>query len=207
MFSVCKFPSAPLTESLVHAALTSLSDSIIVTGAPPPTPSRLLQWSSYDHLDHERTLCNSGTVLASSYIIRKSLIRKHFLHRVLSVYITKYPYSTIGAAVPRTWDLDIAWADELDDLFADELWDLAHKLEDTSGTPRWYILKPGMADRGIGIRLFDTKQALRAIFDAFDETSEGDAETGTQDIVTSQLRHFVIQVLPRFCRFAASLTS
>jgi hypothetical protein len=71
------------------------------------------------------------------------------------------------------------------------LWDLGKELENSSAN--WWILKPGMADRGMGIRLFNSKDALRQIFEDFDSYSEDDEESST-GVVTSQLRHFVIQV-------------
>ena len=59
-----------------------------------------------------------------------------------------------------------------------------------------------MADRGMGIRLFHSKKDLQQIFESFEEDSDGSDDDGPSgrtdgsatDIVTSQLRHFVIQV-------------
>ena len=74
---------------------------------------------------------------------------------------------------------------------------------------QWMILKPGMADRGMGLRLFHTKEELEAIFqefeDADDDDEDGD-EVDEQDeagtgIATSQLRHFVIQVIAPATKF------
>jgi tubulin---tyrosine ligase len=192
MLAFVSFPGAPLTESLIRNALTKLDESIVVTDEVPPSATTLLQYCGYDHLDHELTHSRPETVLASSYTIRKSLIRKHFLHRATSLYIAKHPGCILAAGVPRTWDIDIAWADELDDQFADELWDLGAMLDDSPG--QWYILKAGMADRGNGIRIFDSKEALRTIFEEFDERSDTESDSGAQELVTSQLRHFVIQV-------------
>jgi hypothetical protein len=92
----------------------------------------------------------------------------------------------------RTWELEISFADELDEMWADELWELGTELDDPG---KWWILKPGMADRGMGIRLFNTKMALHKIFEEFEGNSEDEQEdsSGTT-VVTSQLRHFVIQV-------------
>lgn len=198
MLAFVSFPGAPLTESLVHNALKKLDNSIIITDTSPLAASNWLQYCSYDFLDHELTYSNPKAVLASSYTIRKSLIRKHYLHRAISLYVAKQPESILTSSVPRSWDIEITWADELDDLFGDELWDLAAMLDNCTG--RWYILKAGMADRGNGIRLFDSRQTLRAIFDEFDEQSDTESQDGTQDIVTSQLRHFVIQVC-HFCHY------
>ena len=73
----------------------------------------------------------------------------------------------------------------------------------------WWILKPGMSDRGQGIRLFSTMEELQAIFDEWEEDqpdpddedededggANGDADgEGTGDyIMASHLRHFVAQ--------------
>jgi len=56
-----------------------------------------------------------------------------------------------------------------------------------------------MSDRGMGIRLFHTKEELQEIFDSFEEEEEAEEEeteeaTDGTAVVTSQLRHFVIQV-------------
>jgi len=57
----------------------------------------------------------------------------------------------------------------------------------------------GMADRGMGIRLFNSKNSLKHIFDDFEDADDAASDTdkaGTS-VVTSQLRHFVVQVVPR----------
>jgi hypothetical protein len=109
--------------------------------------------------------------------------------------------------VPKTWEIEISFADELDDLWVDELWDLSDVLDKLIASPeaddRWWILKPGMADRGMGIRLFDSKETLRRVLEEFDDDSiggEGDSDgdgaaaDDNTSIAISQLRHFVIQV-------------
>jgi tubulin---tyrosine ligase len=62
-----------------------------------------------------------------------------------------------------------------------------------------------MADRGMGIRLFNSKDTLQSIFESFEDSEDeeeednGPEETKSTDgpdtaVITSQLRHFVIQV-------------
>jgi len=101
----------------------------------------------------------------------------------------KRDQSLLKEAIPRTWDLEISYADELDEMWSDELWDLGERLDDPD---KWWILKPSMADRGMGIRLFNSKTALQQIFEEFD--SDSDDEADETAVITSQLRHFVIQV-------------
>jgi len=55
-----------------------------------------------------------------------------------------------------------------------------------------------MADRGMGIRLFNTKDGLQKIFESFevdsDEEETEDEGGDASGVVASQLRHFVVQV-------------
>ena len=50
----------------------------------------------------------------------------------------------------------------------------------------------------MGIRLFDSKESLQHIFEEFDQEhsdhEEDSDDHGATSVVTSQLRHFVIQV-------------
>jgi tubulin--tyrosine ligase len=212
-----KWPSAPLTESLVRKALLALPNinSASIYSIPPQSFSKLIQWSSYDEIDHVLTHSHSahhdGRVRSSSYIIRKALIRKHFLSRCIHSYLTKNPDSVLRTAVPKTWEIEISFADELDDLWADELWDLSEILDRLPAETydRWWILKPGMSDRGMGIRLFNSKDGLRRVLEEFDDDDPGgggddDGDDGggstttttahdNTSIAISQLRHFVIQ--------------
>ena len=59
-----------------------------------------------------------------------------------------------------------------------------------------------MADRGMGIRLFNTREGLLQIFESFENEHLDEEEFDDDEIagdatavITSQLRHFVIQVL------------
>jgi tubulin---tyrosine ligase len=222
------WPSAPLTESLVRNALLALPNinSASICSVRPRSFEKLIQWSSYDEIDHVLTHSHSAhhddvQVRSSSYVIRKALIRKHFLSRCVRSYLAKNPSSILRTAIPRTWEIEISFADELDDLWVDELWDLSVILdkstvqpaaagsspETAAGDRQWWILKPGMADRGMGIRLFDSKDGLRRVLEGFDDEDdrgEGDDYDGATahddtSVVISQLRHFVIQVSMRDC--------
>jgi len=203
------WPAATLTESLVTNSLLSLQsvDSASIYSTLPRSFNKLVQWSTYDQIDHELTHSDHNHVLSSSFVIRKALIRKHFLSRCIHSYSIKHPDSVLRTAVPKTWEIEISFADDLDDLWADELWDLSDVLDESVASPetdvRWWILKPGMADRGMGIRLFDSKERLRRILEEFDDdcqSGDGDgdgdgaaAPTDSTTIAISQLRHFVIQ--------------
>jgi len=194
------WPTAPLTKSLVEGALKSLPhpikvESVLPKGLASNAPTeKLVQWATYDSIDHELTAQARDTVLSSSYTFRKGLIRKHFLSRTIHSYVTKRPDSSLVHAAPRTWEIELTFADELDEMWTDELFDLAELLEEAGGSdPRWFILKPGMADRGMGIRLFDSKDGLQSIFEEFEESEDAEDEDDTA-VFASQLRHFVVQV-------------
>ncbi|TDL28420.1 hypothetical protein BD410DRAFT_737718 [Rickenella mellea] len=191
------WPSAPLTDALVRGAMQKLEGdkSIFLSRLESwkGGDSHLLQWCTYDDIDHNLTLAHPSTVLASSYTIRKALIRKHFMHKCADQYLAKNKASPLKQALPMTMRLEISFADELDEMWYDELYDLGEEIEKNPG--KWWILKPGMADRGMGIRLFNSKEALRDIFEAFEQDSDGsedEQQSGTA-VVASQLRFFVIQ--------------
>lgn len=163
----------------------------------------------------------------SCYSIRKSLIRKNYLANSLHLARLKRESSQQrqngvqrvaksandggedgdgDRIAPATWVFEATCADDLDELLADELYDMREELEENAGRDaagkQWYILKPAMADRGMGIRLLDSVDSLQRIFEEFEEEeSDDDGDEEVQDasgraqtsIVTSQLRHFVIQ--------------
>lgn len=144
MLSYLAWPDAPLTKSLVLNALNSLSIPPSVLQTPPKitdTTTKLLQWSAYDEIDHELTYLHPDQCLSSTYTIRKALIRKHFLAHCIRAYCTKYPTSILVNACPRTYEFELSFADELDELWTDELWELATKLEEPGS---WWILKPSV---------------------------------------------------------------
>ncbi len=145
-FSAFKsWPSAPFTDSLVQKSISSLQRKPTLVNAPiiKTRGDQLLQWSSYDEIDHELTLASPDAVLSSSYVIRKALTRKHFLSRSILSYVTKTPQSVLSAAAPQTFDIEISFADELEEMLTDELWELGRDLD--CDTPRWWILKPSVS--------------------------------------------------------------
>ncbi|KAF8898573.1 tubulin-tyrosine ligase [Infundibulicybe gibba] len=194
--ALVSWPNAPLTNSLVLKSLSSIKNPPAVASDSQElltSSQKIIQWSSYDQIDHTLTHSRRDAVLSSSYIFRKALIRKHFLSRCIHSYVTKYTTSILKGTTPRTYELEISFADELDEMWTDELWDLGQALEDSN---TWWILKPGMADRGMGIRLFNTKAGLEQIFQEFEGVDSDDEDVSNGDgtaVVTSQLRHFVVQ--------------
>ncbi len=140
IYTHVSWPSAPLTDSLVRKALQSLSVQVkFITRGGIKDAQEVLQWSTYDEIDHELIFMKRETHLASSYSFRKALIRKHFLSRMIQSYLKKRPDSILKQAYPRTFEIELSFADELDDMWTDELWELGNELGSASS---WWILKP-----------------------------------------------------------------
>lgn len=182
----------------------------------PPTGEPWLQICSYESLDFETLLQRPSDTLANSYVIRKALIRKHYLAHTVSTWLSKHPQSILKDHVKPTFDFEVDFAEFLDDalLEAYELKEsLDHNGSQTAESRGWWILKPGMSDRGHGIRLFSTMEELQSIFDEWDpsdtdddnddddvdavedvdEKQEAPGPISSADMMTSQLRHFVAQ--------------
>lgn len=148
------------------------------------------------------------TSLTNAYIIRKALIRKHYLSTTAFNWITKNPNSILATNIKPSCDFELDYAEFLDDALV-EAWELQSSFKRNSGKEanekEWWILKPGMSDRGQGIRLFSTEEELQSIFEYWEEESpDSDDEDGPADessnkdegadyIVTSHLRHFIAQ--------------
>ena len=165
--------------------------------------SNLLQIAPYESLDFAHVLNHPTTSLANSYIIRKALIRKHFLHNTIASWWSKHPNDTdLKGHVPLTVGFEIDYAEFLDEALV-ECWELKESW--VKGGREWWVLKPGMSDQGQGVRLFSTEKELRSIFEEWDEPDGDDNEDvetppaiNGQDMIgagtmTSQLRHFIAQ--------------
>lgn len=189
-------------ELLVH--IKSISEL-------PTSSGKLLQWLQYESIDFDGLICHPYTSLANSYIIRKALIRKHFLSSTVNHWTTKHPESTLVKHVKPSIEFEVDYAEFLDDALV-EAWELKESWGRNSAVTEddqteWWILKPGMSDRGQGIQLFSSEDELTSIFEAWDppddENEEDENEEQVSDdmeasahlngIMTSHLRHFVAQ--------------
>ncbi|KAF3761472.1 sure-like protein [Cryphonectria parasitica EP155] len=213
----------PYVQPIILSALQSLVPPSRLrllpanaTAVPPGT--KLLQIRAYEAIDFDRAMASPSTSLINSYIIRKALIRKHFLSATVDHWVAKNPTSSLRAHVRRGEAFEVDYAEFLDDALV-EAFDLRASLEaneevgsDAAEKREWWILKPSMSDRGQGIRLFSTMDELQGIFDGWeedepssddddeeeeeDEDQPGDDDNGQHNkdyITTSHLRHFVAQ--------------
>lgn len=176
-----------LTRRLATERVSSLSDL-------PQSSALVLQYREYERLDFEHVRSQPSSSLANAYIIRKALIRKHYLSNTISNWISKHPDSILRHHFKPAYDFELDYAEFLDEALL-EAYELRDSLEKNANRPdsekEWWILKPGMSDRGQGIRLFNSENQLREIFE---EWEEEDSDTENNDgIVTSQLRHFLAQ--------------
>jgi len=173
----------------------------------PDPATKLLQITPYETIDFEYAADHSSSVFVNSYMIRKALIRKHYLSATVDTWTAKHPDSSLKRGVRRSEHFEVDYAEFLDDALV-EAFDLRESMDRNSAEytdPKdreWWILKPGMSDRGQGIRLFSTMEELQDIFDAWeaerpdsdDEGEEDEDEEKSGDyITTSHLRHFVAQ--------------
>lgn len=175
----------------------------------PDTP--FLQIGAYESLPFEHVMSHPTSSLTNAYIIRKALIRKHYLSTTAHNWIAKNPGSILATNIKPACDFELDYAEFLDDALV-EAWELQDSFQKNEGKEaeerEWWILKPGMSDRGQGIRLFSTGEELQSIFeeweadapDSDDEEAEEEAEgvekkkdDGGDYIVTSHLRHFIAQ--------------
>ena len=190
-----------LGEARFHA-ISSLSDL-------PDSTSPVFQYREYERLDFERQLFSPSTSLANAYIIRKALIRKHYLSNTVANWVVKHPDSLLRKHYKIGFDFELDYPEFLDDALL-EAYELRDSLEKNQEKPEsekeWWILKPGMSDRGQGIRLFNSEDQLLKIFEEWEvdepeddsepeqpeeaEDSKGQEGTG---VITSQLRHFIAQ--------------
>ena len=217
----------PLILSALRSRLPYHSYELISSSAEHSYPDvPLLQWRAYEFLDFDLALSSPSTCLINSYIIRKALIRKHYLSTTISNWIIKHPDSVLGRHFKPAVEFELDYAEFLDDALTEaDAFDLRTSMDANSereeSKREWWILKPGMSDRGQGIQLFSTEEQLTAIFEKWEaERSDSDedndhdgvvpADNETEEsghgirlienaneekdyIITSQLRHFIAQ--------------
>lgn len=209
----------PLLLNAVKARLPSELLVLIKDASElPSSDSKFLQWRQYESLDFDRLTSGSDVCLSNSYVIRKALIRKHYLSTTVAHWLTKNPESVLKRHVKPGVEFEVDFAEFLDDALIEafELHESWQRNEAKGPDEKeWWILKPGMSDRGQGIRLFSSEEQLTEIFEEWDPPSDDEdedddeaAHSGDEDgsaskpmdeddedngIMTSQLRHFVAQ--------------
>ncbi|ODQ81737.1 hypothetical protein BABINDRAFT_165261 [Babjeviella inositovora NRRL Y-12698] len=190
---------AYIYEALL-AAVNKHLNAVVVDTLPATIASKVFHFGDYEELNTDEAF--NPNYLLCSYIYRKALIRKHYLAHTIHSYVVKHPQSCLTKNFPTTYQLEVDYAEFLDESL-DDCYELREEIME--GEKTW-ILKPSMSDRGQGIRIFQTVEQLQAIFDSFEEESSDEEEEeeeeettehkpygGDNGVITSQLRHFVVQ--------------
>jgi len=176
----------PYVQPIIIAALKSqLGNACNVHTSPDTVPAkaRLLQIRAYEAIDFEHGMSDSDTLM-NAYVIRKALIRKHYLSNVIHQWTAKNPDSILKHHFMPAEDFELDYAEFLDDALV-EAFDLRasfERNEDLEPADRqWWILKPSMSDRGQGIRLFSSEQELQEIFEEWEAQNPDDDEDDGED--------------------------
>jgi len=219
LYAIVDYPD-PYVQPLILKALSSqlqgLNLEVIPSSSQLPSPdSPLLQFTAYESLDFEHALEHPKSSLICAYVIRKALIRKHYLSNTISGWLVKHPNSALRRHFKPAVNFELDYAEFLEEALVDA-WDLNESMQrnealgDEHEKKEWWILKPGMSDGGNGIRLFSSLEQLQDVFEEWEKDDEDDfgidgmAEE-TEDLdqserhapasgtMTSQLRHFIVQ--------------
>ncbi|KAI5281004.1 hypothetical protein KEM54_003465, partial [Ascosphaera aggregata] len=89
------------------------------------------------------------------------------------------PQTSLVKHVKPACTFELDYAEFLDDALID-CYELVESFQSNDGREpkdrEWWILKPGMSDRGQGIRIFDSEDRLRGIFEEWEANSPPDDE-------------------------------
>ncbi|KAL2436541.1 putative tubulin-tyrosine ligase PBY1 [Exophiala dermatitidis] len=224
LYSLVQYPDSYVQPLILEALKLLKKTPINPISSPAELPSpedRVVQFAAYESLDFEHAMQHPQTSLVCAYVIRKALIRKHYLSNTVSTWLVKHPDSILARHFKPCVHFELDYAEFLDEALVDA-WDLNESMaendqKESSDQKTWWILKPGMSDGGNGIRLFSSMEELEAIFEEWDEASSDEddgedaedaeenergalkAEADTQETstdgnaMTSQLRHFIAQ--------------
>lgn len=98
--------------------------------------------ADYDLMSFDVPYASPTTHLISSYIYRKALIRKHQLHLTITEYLAKSSHRGHKSILDRQgggwmqgWNVEIQFADELDEMWVDELFELGEALNANEDLP------------------------------------------------------------------------
>jgi len=191
----------PYVQPLIISALSKnfLPDSyqLINSLSDLPSSSPLLQWLQYEFISFDTALIQPQHHLVNAYIIRKALIRKHYLSSTISHWLAKNPSSLLKDHFKQGVEFELDYAEFLDDALDEaEAWELRESWVRNEGKEaeerEWWILKAGMSDRGQGIRLFSSEEELSGIFEEWEngEDEDGKAQDGDTDEAPMPNDHF-----------------
>ncbi|MCJ1310225.1 hypothetical protein MMC25_003887 [Agyrium rufum] len=146
--------------------------------------NRRLVIVQYESIPFSDLLERPQDTFANAYIIRKALIRKHYIANTVRHWQSKRPENKLQHHVKESIEFELDYAEFLDEALIEayelkESW--AANEEKSLGEREWWILKPGMSDRGQGIRLFSSEEELIEIFEGWEEPDDQDEKDQNED--------------------------
>ncbi|KAI7904694.1 tubulin-tyrosine ligase family-domain-containing protein [Cokeromyces recurvatus] len=160
-----------------------------------PSSMHQLQWLEYELINWQNLAKNPQQTLANAYCIRKGLIRKSQFAYNVSKYLSKNPTSILKQAIPETWLFELDHVDYFEEAM-NEVYEVERDLNE-EGSEHMFIIKPSMANKAAGIKVFNSLEQLRAMFEEpesdeeEEEEEEEEEDDGREDL--SQVREWVIQ--------------
>lgn len=106
----------------------NLSLASLLPSSLDPANTQVVQISPYESIDFDFAAQHPTACLINSYMIRKALIRKHFLSATVDGWVAKHPQSVLGTHVKRSEPFEVDYAEFLEDALV-EAWDLRASLE------------------------------------------------------------------------------
>ncbi|KAK4103331.1 sure-like protein [Parathielavia hyrcaniae] len=130
IMSALKFLLPPDSCTLVNPPSTwsSSSPDISLAQLVPEPNAKVFQIMPYESIDFDYAATHPGTSLINSYVIRKALIRKHFLSATVENWVAKHPDSVLKTHVKRSEAFEVDYAEFLDDALV-EAFDLRESLD------------------------------------------------------------------------------
>ncbi|KAI9473863.1 MAG: tubulin-tyrosine ligase family-domain-containing protein [Benjaminiella poitrasii] len=147
-----------------------------------------LQWLEYELINWQSLARNPEETLANAYCIRKGLIRKSQFAYNVTKYLSKNPTSILKQAIPETWLFELDHVDYFEEAM-NEVYEVERDLNEEGGD-HMFIIKPSMANKAAGIKVFNSLDQLRAMFEE-PESDDEEEDDDREDL--SQVREWVIQ--------------
>ncbi|KAG1346107.1 hypothetical protein G6F62_003949 [Rhizopus arrhizus] len=171
-------------QAVVQALKNSLLDFVInETETTPEDETTAVQWLEYELINWDLVARHDS--LANAYCIRKGLIRKAQFAYNVTKYLSKHPESILKKAIPETWQFELDHVDYFEEAM-NEVFEVERDLQEGGYS---FIIKPSLANKAAGIKVFNTIEQLRDIFEEEEESDEEDEDA--EDV--SQIREWVIQ--------------
>ncbi|KAI8385037.1 tubulin-tyrosine ligase family-domain-containing protein [Radiomyces spectabilis] len=150
-----------------------------------------LQWLEYELINWSYLASRPDSAMANAYCIRKGLIRKAQFGYNVAKYLSKNPTSILKEAIPETWLFELDHVDYFEEAM-NEVFEVERDLlaNENDESNHMFIIKPSLANKAAGIRVFNSLEQLRTMFEE-NELSDSEDDDDMEDL--SQVREWVIQ--------------